>query len=88
MEIPLNLTDEHASETLAQFLAIGQTPFRFTHLHGEAASAIDPFAAVCVRVQQTDRVVAKCDKGPVIHGATLELGAVLSTRRERAYWIL
>lgn len=45
---------------------------RFAYLDGESARAIDPFAAVGVRAQQTDRVLAKRDKGPVIHRAALK----------------
>lgn len=74
MEIPFDLTDEHASEALVQLLVIGRTPShrRLTCLDSEAASAINPLTAVRISFQQTHGAVAECNKGPVIHGATLK----------------
>lgn len=72
MEIPLNFTDKHASKTLAQFLVIGQTSslFCLSYLYSEAAGPIDALSTICIRVQQTDRVIAKRDSGPIIHRTT------------------
>ena len=44
---------------------------RLAHLDSEAAGAINSLPTVRIRVQQTDRVITKRDKGPVIHGTTL-----------------
>jgi len=50
MEVPLDFVDKHTPETLDR----------------EATRPINTLSAVHIRVQQTNRVIAKCDKGPVI----------------------
>ena len=73
MEIPLDFADKQTPETLAQSLVVNRTaPLTLSYLDREATRPINTLSAVHIRVQQTSRVIAKCDKGPVIKRTTSE----------------
>ena len=69
--VPVHLAYEHAAETLTRTrpaLATRLTRIRrATHLHGEPARAVEPLAAVNVRLEQLLRVVREMHQRALVY---------------------
>ena len=68
--VPVHLAHEHPAETLNARPALATRPTRVrraTHLHGEPARAVEPLAAVNVRLEQLLRVVRKMHERALVY---------------------